>query len=154
MRRRFRKILLPIRRRLCGDRYLANVAGRPMVVNLADRGFTARLYYRSSHEPRAMAVFRRLVQPGMTVFDVGAHIGFYAVEASSAVGPEGRVIAFEPDPTNRALLEENLQLNECANVTVLPCAVSDQPGELTLHRSEYNSGDHRIYVDTNDPKFH
>jgi FkbM family methyltransferase len=147
-------MLLPLRRLAFGDRYLATVDGRPMVVNLADRGFTARLFYRSSHEPETMAIFRRLVRPGMTVFDVGAHIGFYTVQASEAVGPDGHVFAFEPDPVNRALLEENLGLNACTNVTVVPCALSDAAGELTLHRSGYNSGDHRIYDDASDPGFH
>ncbi len=153
-RHSIRKRLLPLRRAVFGNRYVANVAGREMVIDLSDRGFTARFYYRRRHEKVATAVFRGLLRPGMTVLDVGANIGFYSLEADDIVGPEGRVIAFEPDPANRALLEENLERNRAQRVTVEACAVSDSRREIQLYQSRYNSGDHRIYDGSQEADFH
>jgi FkbM family methyltransferase len=63
--------------------------------------------------------------------DVGAHVGLYTV-AAALHGP-GRVLAFEPNPSAREQLGENLALNECANVLVVPMAVGDAPGAALLH---------------------
>ncbi len=151
---RFRKAILPLRRFFLGDRYLARVGNHRMVVNLADRGFTQRFFYRREHEPAETAVLRRLVRPGMTVIDVGANIGLHTVELSELVGAGGRVFAFEPDPSNRGLLEENIALNGCPNVTVVGAALGDRDGELVLFQSKYNQGDHRTYSGEADPRFH
>jgi FkbM family methyltransferase len=67
------------------------------------------------------------------VVDVGAHIGFYTLAAAKGVGPEGRVIAFEPNPVARAQLEFNIDLNRCRNVEVLAVAVGAREGEAILH---------------------
>lgn len=51
-------------------------------------------------------------EPGNVFIDVGAHTGWYVIQAGRAVGPAGRVIALEPDESNRRQLERNLSLNE------------------------------------------
>jgi FkbM family methyltransferase len=63
--------------------------------------------------------------------DVGAHVGMYAVAAAKATS--GRVLAFEPNPSARAQLAENLMLNGCRNVLVVPKAAGDAPGRTLLH---------------------
>ena len=74
-----------------------------------------------SHERASRALFAEIVTPGMTVVDVGAHIGYYTTQFARLVGPEGRVIAFEPHPGNFELLAHNLA--RCRNVTLLNQAV-------------------------------
>ncbi len=54
--------------------------------------------------------------PEMTVIDVGAHQGRYAIQFSRRVGEKGLVLAVEPDDRNLALLNRNLELNEIHNV--------------------------------------
>src|ERR1035437_1956789 len=49
----------------------------------------------------------RLLKPGMTVFDVGANIGLFAVYAAKVVGPQGRVHCFEPTTDTCRRLREN-----------------------------------------------
>src|SRR5262249_47115015 len=49
-----------------------------------------------------------LVGPGMTVFDVGAHHGAFALWAMHQVGPSGHVHAFEPTPSTFARLVAHL----------------------------------------------
>lgn len=78
--------------------------------------------------------FRREVlaalQPGMTALDVGANFGYYSVLFAQAVGPAGRVVAFEPNPVMLTELQHNLVLNHYTNVTVQPVALGDHEGEL------------------------
>jgi FkbM family methyltransferase len=62
------------------------------------------------------------------VFDVGANAGFFTLLASKLVGSEGAVYAFEPLPRNLGYLQEHIRINDAANVTVLPIAVSDRTG--------------------------
>ena len=66
----------------------------------------------------------------MCVFDVGAHIGITTLPLARAVGPYGRVFAFEPSPLNRAYLDLHLRQNDIRNVTVMDCALTDQVGEV------------------------
>src|SRR5690348_3921247 len=54
--------------------------------------------YLGTHEPDLQPALPRLVQPGMTAYNLGAHIGFFALALSRLVGPSGKVLAFEPDP--------------------------------------------------------
>lgn len=56
------------------------------------------------------------IKPGMIVLDVGANFGWFTLIMSGLVGPEGRVYAFEPEPTFRKRLERHLYLNEIHNV--------------------------------------
>jgi FkbM family methyltransferase len=77
---------------------------------------------------------RRLLQPGDAFVDAGAFHGWYAVVASRAVGPSGRVLAFEPNPETYRVLVRNLALNACANVLAFNVALSDTDGEAWLYQ--------------------
>lgn len=96
------------------------------------------------YEAPETRVFEEFLRPGMTVFDLGANIGYYSALASRRVGPDGRVCAFEPDPANLALLQRNLQANGCRNVTVYPYAVSDRLGYAELFLDEASPSAHSI----------
>jgi len=78
---------------------------------------------------------QRAIRPGMTVYDIGAHTGFYTLLASRATGPAGRVLAFEPVPRNLALLRRHLELNQAGNVTVHAAAVSDVAGLVSFEEA-------------------
>ncbi len=62
------------------------------------------------------------------MYDVGAHVGFYTLLASVLVGPEGRVLAFEPVPRNLGFLRRHVQMNGCDNVTITAAAVGEHAG--------------------------
>ena len=83
-------------------------------------------------EDAEMSFVERLLQPGMTVLDVGAHHGLYTLLASRRVGKHGRVIAFEPSPRERKRLRCHLRVNRCKNVTVQSCALGDEHREADL----------------------
>ncbi len=67
----------------------------------------------------------KYTKPGTIAVDLGAHIGTQTLLLARAVGPEGRVFAFEPQWKMFRELVWNLTLNDCNNVTVLRCAVGD-----------------------------
>jgi FkbM family methyltransferase len=75
---------------------------------------------------------RRLVQSGMHAVDVGANIGYYLLLLARAVGPDGKVSCFEPDPENLAELERNVRLNGLANVRIHPAAVGAENKTVEL----------------------
>jgi FkbM family methyltransferase len=83
-------------------------------------------------ETAERAFVDRFLQPGMTVLDVGAHHGFYAMLASRRVGPSGQVIAFEPSSRERKRLMTHLRLNRCTNVRVESFALTDKEGKAPL----------------------
>lgn len=126
-------------------------------------GFTLR-YYRSDravggiiakhgrYEPFETAALLSFLHPGDVMVDAGANIGAYTLPASRAVGPAGKVYAFEPEPANRQLLEGNLTENGISNVTVSPMALSAKKQSLSLHLSRTNPGDHRLFPEKNKPR--
>src|SRR4051794_21224650 len=56
------------------------------------------------------ALFAQVLKPGMTAIDAGANIGAHTVYFAKAVGPEGRVHAFEPQRRVYYLLCGNVSL--------------------------------------------
>lgn len=56
-------------------------------------------------------VFRSIVLPGMTVVDIGANVGYYALMAADLVRAEGKLVAFEANPDLAELLHSNLSIN-------------------------------------------
>jgi FkbM family methyltransferase len=79
------------------------------------------------YEPEIWRVLMDAVTKGDCVVDVGAWIGLHAVAFGKRVGPEGSVIALEPDPENRRHLSEHIRLNGVGEtVTVLPVAAGDR----------------------------
>ena len=90
---------------------------------------------------------------GSVFIDAGAFPGETAVIAARMVGPEGKVLAFEPDPVNREYLEEMLEANGVsAIVDVSGYALSGSRGDsLFSPRGDGGSriSDHgKIKVDT------
>jgi FkbM family methyltransferase len=92
-----------------------------------------RDYWFGVYDEVELSVVRRLLRSGGDFVDVGGHVGTYAVVAARALDANGRVLTFEPNPTMRAFLEENVRLNGCSNVIVSDLAVSEAPGRATLY---------------------
>jgi FkbM family methyltransferase len=82
---------------------------------------------------------RRLIRRGMVAVDVGGHIGYYARLFSGLVGRDGRVLVFEPEADNFAVLERNLDAPRYGNARAFPCALGDQDGKASLFVSPGNS---------------
>ncbi len=115
--------------RLVGRHHLEKrIHGYRMELDPDDRGLSRTLILFGKREREHQLMLERVLMPGMTVFDVGANIGYYALMEARLVGAGGRVVALEPSPDNVQRLRRNLELNRVANVAVLDKAVSDRPG--------------------------
>jgi FkbM family methyltransferase len=76
-----------------------------------------------------IALLAAAVPAGGLVLEGGAYLGFVTVHAARAAGPDGRVIAFEPNTAVHALLRRNLEANGVAStVEVVPKALGVEPG--------------------------
>ena len=76
----------------------------------------------------------QLVRQGSVAIDVGANVGLWTVNLAKAVGPAGRVLAFEPIPATFRILEQIVEDVVGAQVSVLcDCvAVSDRHGTALM----------------------
>jgi len=102
----------------------------------------ARIYYEGEFEPETSALFRRLVKPGMIVFDIGANVGAHALPLARLVGPSGHVYMFEPTDWALKKLKKNISLNpELSHVTVERIVLSDQnvSGQQYSIRSQWHA---------------
>ena len=84
---------------------------------------------------RESSIFRPLINPGDTVFDVGANIGYFSLYFRSLVGSTGKVYAIEPDPDNIEDLQAVVDATGQNGIELLPVAagadcksVSFEPG--------------------------
>jgi len=84
------------------------------------------------YEPVTTLVALALLRPGDTFLDVGANIGFYSLVLSTRQ-PGVAIVAFEPNPRNFRLLQNNARLNGFANLTCEPLALSDHEGTARLY---------------------
>ncbi len=89
-------------------------------------------YTQGTNEPAVQEVLARELSSGKVAYDIGANIGFFTIIAAREVGPQGRVIAFEPLPDNVRWLRHNADLNGFSQVDVVEAAVGAQPGTVSL----------------------
>lgn len=71
-------------------------------------------------------------KPGDIVVEVGAGTGTEVCTLSNLVGPTGRVIAIEADPTAVRLLRKQAHQLQYSNVTVVETAVGERESTLNL----------------------
>jgi FkbM family methyltransferase len=98
------------------------------------RSVAQRLLGRSSYEAGFDRALMRAIRPGDVVWDVGANVGLYTARFSAAVGPTGRVIAFEPTPACFGALTK--ATSGLTNVTLLNKALGDITTVATMSIAE------------------
>ena len=69
------------------------------------------MLYRYGVRDADVALVGRLLRAGDVFIDGGANVGLFTLVAARAVGPTGRVVAFEPSPKSREVLRRNVALN-------------------------------------------
>jgi FkbM family methyltransferase len=95
-----------------------------------------------------LATYVRGLTPGSVVLHVGAYCGVQTVELSRAVGPAGRVVAFEPDPSAYRALTLNLEKRGVQNVVARNEGLWREKSTLTffatqgMHSSFTNAPSH------------
>ena len=156
IRRRFAPLIRPILERISPVRAIAvgilkckqkgrfERFGLAFVLPSGDFGVTLETESTGDYEPVTTQLIKSMLKEGMTFIDIGAHVGLFALPASAWVGEGGRVVAFEPHPDNFSLLVRNAESNGI-EIEMVNAAVSDRSGNVQLHASAFNSGDHQLF---------
>ena len=109
-------------------------------------------------EPGTRRVLSKLLVPGATFVDVGAHIGLLTLAGARAVGASGKVLAIEPVPLSFELLQRSLTINGLAGWVEGKCQalgahrarckffVRDVLGHSSLTQGEFAAGGDEIEV--------
>ena len=115
---------------------------------LLDPRFDAK-FASGELEPELQARLPALVGPGAVVWDVGAHVGFFALSLARVVGPDGLVVAFEADDANVEALRAAVDRNGLTNVEIRSVAVWSTPGTVEFERRSDGAGaTHGAVVDS------
>lgn len=102
-------------------------------------GFENYLYYFSRYktnvlhrDPDEQTIFRfiDLVPEGSLLLDVGANLGFITYHLAQK--RDCRVVAFEPIPTNRAVLARIVAKKKLTNVTILSYALGNENATVDM----------------------
>ena len=91
-------------------------------------------------------ILHDLITKGDWAIDIGANIGHYTKRFSELVGPQGRVIAFEPVPTTFSLLSANTERFPYHNVSLINAAVSDVTNVVGMSIPKFSSGLTNYYM--------
>ena len=114
------------------EKEVALAAGTQFTVDVTDH-FAAYIAYGLLAEKGDYNTFNRLIHPRMTIVDVGANFGLYAVEAGRLT-KEGKVVAIEAVPEIHVLLTQNVMVNGLEDtITTIEAAVAEVAGRQTFH---------------------
>lgn len=110
--------------------------GIPWAINGAPCRIDAR--YRAQlgrqYDAPVAELLRPLVRPGQVCLDVGANVGAWVLQFAHWVGPTGRVVAFEPNPTTMEALRTHVRMSGFADrVTLVPAAVGAAAGSVSFY---------------------
>jgi FkbM family methyltransferase len=99
----------------------------PMLLDMQ----TEKDFWLGTYESEMQSALGELIKPGMTVYDVGANIGYVTLMLAKLAGAQGKVYAFEALPDNVDRLRRNVELNGFNDrVTVYAGAVAASVGEV------------------------
>lgn len=119
--------------------WYGNGRGIPWAIN----GVTYRVdpHHRQrlgqDYDAPVAAFLRERVKPGALCLDVGANVGVYVLQFAHWSGPTGQVVAFEPNPSARVILEKHVRINGLEErVTIVEAAVGEASGEGILYAAE------------------
>lgn len=115
------KTIIPFRRRMVKTPY-----GDFKVDIVSNFGY--KLLKTKTYEEGTINILRKNIKLGDVFVDLGANEGFFTVIGSKLVG-EGRVVSIEPLLKLNKIITQNVELNDCKNVTLAPVAVSNKIGK-------------------------
>jgi FkbM family methyltransferase len=103
------------------------LSGMPMLLDMQ----TEKDFWLGTYEPEMQSALEELVQPGLTIYDVGANIGYVTLMLAKHADAQGKVFAFEALPDNVERLRRNVELNGFNDrVSIYAGAVAAGTGEV------------------------
>jgi FkbM family methyltransferase len=101
---------------------------------------TRHLIEFGAHSRPELAMLLDFVDPGDRVFDLGAHIGAFALPLARKAGPGGTVLAVEADATHFGVLRSNIALQRLRTITPVRLLIGPDDTALTVGEREGNTG--------------
>ena len=124
----------------------------PMYLLETDTVICESLRTTGDYAPDEKALLGPLISIGDTILDVGANVGNHTLFFSQCVGPEGRVLSFEPQRFLFKILCANALLGRYQNVWPYRLAVGDEEGKVDIPVPNYqrpnNFGGYSLSFDT------
>jgi FkbM family methyltransferase len=117
----------------------------PVLVDLSQQ--EARYIYFGAFERDEVRFMRRWVKSGNIALDVGANVGYLTAILAGAVGPKGKVYAFEPNPVVFSQLRVLADASQGA-IEAFRYAVTDEVGNEPAVTRFYVSPDHPMWSST------
>ncbi len=115
-----------------------------------DDYITSQILRYGAHTRPEIAFLLSIVGPGDTIFDLGAHIGTYAVPLARKAGRKGKLLAVEAHAEIFRVLESNLQRSGFgAEVSPLNALIGHSGKRYKMHTPEGNTGGTHFVVDPN-----
>ncbi len=129
------RVLRPLINRLLptGPTWVVIRSGYGKGLHLLIHAGVEKFYWTGMHERPVQQAMSRVLKPGTTFWDIGAHVGFFSMIASRLVGASGYVHAFEPIERNRDRLLAAISMNGVDNVTVHNFALAAKSGQAVLY---------------------
>ncbi len=90
------------------------------------------VYLDRNFEPEVSTALEQLIEPGMCLWNIGAHIGLRLKQTHQTLGPRGFIYAFEPTTRTRKFLEKYNARDLSCRVSVQPFALSNFDGYTPL----------------------
>jgi FkbM family methyltransferase len=119
----------------------SNVHGYEMPCDLTIPTGRFAYFLRRWNDAGTQSVLLTLLQPGDTFVDIGANVGMATLTAARALGPDGRILAFEPNPEVSSILSQSLIRNGLDQVELYPNAIGEKPGRFSLFVPDDNHGE-------------
>lgn len=94
-------------------------------------GISTQLWLTGDFEPEVTFLLESVVQRGMTLWNIGAHIGTRVVQGDGLVGNSGQILAFEPTPRTKEILDSNSSKRKSI-IQTFPYAVGDQTARVSF----------------------
>src|SRR6266571_5902481 len=98
---------------------LVDVLGYHMALEPRECVDAALIFCPQLYEHFEIGYLKQFLQPGGYFLDAGANVGFYSLIAAGIIGPSGRALAIEADPTNFSKLTTNVTLNNLGETVIL-----------------------------------
>lgn len=126
-----RSILFPMLKRLNFEyEWKHDITGRKFsLMTWLHKGYW---FHGSQREASELRMYRKLINKGDCVFEIGGHIGYVTQIFEDLVGADGKVLVAEPTLNSRYFLEKNAR----DNTLVLPFAMADIDGEMEFYTDE------------------
>lgn len=115
--------------------------GHKIYLDASDASLTPHIIWHGRWEPWVTDFYIRELRAGMTFFDIGANCGFFSLLGAHLVGPDGAVLAIEPQEKLFKLIQKSTFVNGFNSFTKpYQMAVGQNSNVEELAKSDFLAG--------------